>query len=99
LIDSITRAFEVFRTPNTILKDTPIAERPKSRLVSLAELVNTTCEWLADTTCEQPIPDIVASVKQVVLGDWFQGKNLVFKGGVMLTWFFSMYIIIGLTNQ
>jgi hypothetical protein len=44
LIDSITRAFEVFRTPNTILKDTPIAERPKSQLVSLAELVDTTCE-------------------------------------------------------
>jgi hypothetical protein len=28
-IDTITHAFEVFRTPNTILKDTLITERPR----------------------------------------------------------------------
>jgi hypothetical protein len=34
-----------------------------------------------DTTSEQPIDDLATRVKQVVLSDWFQGWNLVFKGG------------------
>jgi hypothetical protein len=28
----------------------------------------------------------------VIMGDWFQGKNLYFKRGVLLTQFFSIYI-------
>ncbi len=47
----------------------------------MAEHVGTTCEWLVDNTSEQPIDDLVVGVKYVVLGDWFWGWNLVFKGG------------------
>jgi hypothetical protein len=31
---------------------------------------------LVKTTCEQLVDDLVAVVKYVVLGDWFQGQNL-----------------------
>jgi hypothetical protein len=34
-----------------------------------------------DTTCEQPIDDLVVGDEQVVLGDWFWRRNLNFKGG------------------
>ncbi len=37
LIDSITHAFEVFRTLNMIFKDTHVIERPKSQSVFLAK--------------------------------------------------------------
>jgi hypothetical protein len=61
LIDTITHTSEVFRTPNIILKDTPIVERPRSKHVILVELV--------DTTSEQLVDDLAARVKHVVLGD------------------------------
>ncbi len=48
-------------------------EKSDSRPVHLVELVNTTCEQLVD--------DLIASVKHVVIGDWFQGQIFNFKGG------------------
>ncbi len=73
LIDIVTHAYEVFKTLNIVLKDTSIVERQGSQPVLLAEPVG--------TTCEQPIDDLIVGVKHVVLGDWFQGQNIVFKGG------------------
>jgi hypothetical protein len=61
LIDTITRASKVFKTPHIVLNDTPIVEGLKLQLVPLVEPV--------DTTSEQPIDDLIAKVKQVVLGD------------------------------
>jgi hypothetical protein len=61
LIDSVTHAFEVFKTLDIVLKDTPTMEKSDSRPVHLVELVNTTCEQLVD--------DLIASVKHVVIGD------------------------------
>jgi hypothetical protein len=43
------------------LKDTPIVERPQSKHVPLAKLV--------DTISEQVVEDLAARVKHVVLGD------------------------------
>jgi len=43
------------------MKDTPIVEGLRLQLVPLVEHV--------DTTSEQPIDDLIAKVKQVVLGD------------------------------
>jgi hypothetical protein len=40
LIDSVIHAFEIFRTPNTILKDTHVMERPYPQLIPLCELVD-----------------------------------------------------------
>ncbi len=61
------------RTPNTILKDSHVVKRPKSKLVPLVEP--------NDTIFEQPIDDLPSGVEQVVIGDWFQKQNFVFKGG------------------
>ncbi len=61
LIDIIKHTFEVFKTQDTILKDTPIVERPQSKHVPLAKLV--------DTISEQVVEDLAARVKHVVLGD------------------------------
>ncbi len=60
-------------TPYIVLKDKHVDERLGFKHVILAKHVN--------TTCEQPIEYLTIGVKQVVLGDWFQGQNLVFKGG------------------
>jgi hypothetical protein len=46
-----------------------------------------------DTTSEQLIDDLAARVKQIILRDWFQESNLVFKGGAVQ--FSSMYKMIG----
>jgi hypothetical protein len=56
-------------------------ERPGLQPIPLVELVDTTSQKLVD--------DLVAGVKQVVLGDSFQGKILNFSKGVMLTKVFS----------
>jgi len=48
LIDIVTHACEVFKTPNTILKDTPVVESLGFELVPLVELVNTIGEQLAN---------------------------------------------------
>jgi hypothetical protein len=61
LIDSVTHVFEVLKTLDIILKDTPAMEKSNSQPVHLVELVKTTCEQLVD--------DLVAVVKYVVLGD------------------------------
>jgi hypothetical protein len=72
LINNITHVFEVFKTPDTILKPTRIVKGWGFQSVPLDELV--------DTTNEQLVDDLVTCVKHVVIGDWFQGRNLVFKG-------------------
>ncbi len=61
LIDNVTHAFEVFRTPDIVLKDTPIMERPYPHPIALVELV--------DTIGEQPADDLAVGVKHVVMGD------------------------------
>jgi hypothetical protein len=50
-----------------------------------------------DTIGEENIDDLATCVKHVVLGDWFWGWHLVFKGGgwVMLTQYFRIYISPG----
>ncbi len=47
LIDSVIHAFEIFKTPNTILKDTHVMEKPNPQLIPLRE----------------PVDDLVARVK------------------------------------
>ncbi len=69
LIDSITHASKVFKTLDTILKDTPITKRLEFQLVPLVESINTINEQLVDTIGEQHVDDLVACVKHVVLGD------------------------------
>jgi len=44
LIFSITHAFEVFRTPNIKLKDTPIIKRVEPQPIFLVESIDTTSE-------------------------------------------------------
>jgi len=61
LIDIIIHTFEVFKTPNTILTDTFVIERPRFDFVSLAELV--------ETTSEQHVDDIIIRVEHVAIGD------------------------------
>ncbi len=61
LIDIITHALEVFKTPIIVSKDTPIVERLRSQPVPLVEPI--------DTTCEQHVDDLIAGVKQIVIGD------------------------------
>jgi len=39
LIDSITHASEIFKTLDTIFKDTPIIERPEFQLVFMVKLL------------------------------------------------------------
>jgi hypothetical protein len=63
LIDSITHESKVFKNLNTILKD------QKPQPISLAKPIDTIGEQHVDTTCEQPIDDLVTNVKYVVLGD------------------------------
>jgi hypothetical protein len=41
LIDSIAHASKVSKTPNIVLKDTHVMERPESQLIPLVEPVNT----------------------------------------------------------
>jgi hypothetical protein len=55
LIDTVTHASKVFKTPNTILKDTPIVKKPGFQLVNLIERV--------DTRGEQHIDDLITIVK------------------------------------
>ncbi len=52
---TITYAFEVFKTPNIILKDTNVVERPGFEHVPLAEPI--------DTTSEKHVDDLVSSVE------------------------------------
>ncbi len=61
LIDTITHASKVFKTPYIVLKDTPIVEGLGLQLVPLVEHV--------DTTSEQLIDDLAARVKQIILRD------------------------------
>jgi hypothetical protein len=63
LINTITHVYEVFKTPDIALKDTPIIETPSSEHIFLVELV--------DITSEQLVDDLVAGVKHVVLSDKF----------------------------
>jgi len=54
-IDTVTHAFEVFRTLDIVLKDTLVVEWPRSKYIPLVELVNTIGEKLFDglVTCVQ----------------------------------------------
>ncbi len=61
MIDIITHASKVFKTTDTILKDTPIVERLRFETILLAEPI--------DTTSEEPIDDLVAKLEHVVLCD------------------------------
>jgi hypothetical protein len=61
LLDTITHAFEVFKTPYIVLKGTPIAKRSGFKLVLLVEPL--------DTMGEQHVDDLIARVEHVVLGD------------------------------
>ncbi len=77
LINSITHASEVFRTLDTLLKDTHVIERLEFQLVLLVEPIdtigewpiNTTSEWHVDITSERLVNDLDVGVKHVVLGD------------------------------
>ncbi len=71
LIDIITHAYEVFKTPYTILKDTLVTKRPRLDFVSLVKP--------AKTIGQQHVDDLVARVEHA-LGDSFQRRNLVLNG-------------------
>ncbi len=60
MIDNITHAFELLKSPNIVLKNTYIAKGPRFQLIPLVEPI--------DTTSEQPIDDLVTRVKHLVLG-------------------------------
>ncbi len=75
LIDSAIHASKVFRTLDTILKDTPVMERLDLQLIPLSEPI--------DVTSEQLVDDLVKKVKQVVLVISRTKSKL--QGGVMLT--------------
>ncbi len=62
LIDIVTHAFEVFMTPNTILKDTFVTKKLGSEPIPLVEPV--------DTTSEQHVDDLIIGAKHVNLGDF-----------------------------
>ncbi len=55
LINIVTHAFKVFRTPNIVLKDTPIVEKPRFESIPLAEPI--------DTIGEQHVDDLVARIE------------------------------------
>jgi hypothetical protein len=61
LIDTITHAFEVFRTLDIVLKDTYVTQRPWSKPIPLAEPI--------DTIGEKHVDDLATNVEQVFLGD------------------------------
>jgi hypothetical protein len=61
LIYSVIHASKVFRTLDTILKETHVMERLDLQLIPLSEPINTIGEQLID--------DLATRVKQVVLGD------------------------------
>ncbi len=61
MINNITHAFEVFKSRDTVLKNTPIAKGPRSQLVPLVEPI--------DTISEQLVDGLDTRVKHVVLSD------------------------------
>jgi hypothetical protein len=61
LIDNVIHASKVLRTPDIVLKETPVMERPNHHPILLVELV--------DTIGEQLLDDLAARVKDVVMGD------------------------------
>lgn len=54
LIDNITLAFEGFKTPNIVLKDTPIVDKPRFESIPLTKPI--------DTIGEQHVDDLVAKI-------------------------------------
>jgi hypothetical protein len=54
LIDIVTHASKVFRTPFMVLKDTPLVKRPWFEPIPLTELI--------ETTSEQLVNDLVARI-------------------------------------
>jgi hypothetical protein len=60
LINIITHAFEVFKNPHIVLKDTHDVKRPIFELVPLVELVDTLGEH---------VDDLARRVKHVFLDD------------------------------
>ncbi len=66
LIDSVTHAFENFENfeiLDTILKDTPIMERPKSQPTHLVKPIDTIGKQPIDITSEQLVDDLAVGVK------------------------------------
>jgi hypothetical protein len=61
LIDIVTHASKVFRTPNIILKETHVVEITGLKRIPLVEPI--------DTTCEQHADDLAIRVEHVVLSD------------------------------
>ncbi len=59
--DTITHAFEVFKTLDTILNGTIVIERLGPEPIPIVELV--------DTTSEKLIDDLAIGVEQVVISD------------------------------
>jgi hypothetical protein len=55
LMNTVTHVFEVFRTPNIVLKDTPIVEKLGLKLVPLVEPI--------DTIGEQHVDNLASGVK------------------------------------
>jgi hypothetical protein len=58
LIDTITHASKVFKTLKILLKDTHVAERPRSQLALLPKPF--------DTTCKQLVDDLTTRVKYII---------------------------------
>ncbi len=54
-MNTVTHVFEVFRTPNIVLKDTPIVEKLGLKLVPLVEPI--------DTIGEQHVDNLASGVK------------------------------------
>jgi hypothetical protein len=61
LIDIITRAFEVFKTPDIVLKNTHVVERLGFEYVPLVKHV--------DTIGEQHVDELITIIEHVVLSD------------------------------
>jgi hypothetical protein len=61
MIDTALNAFEVFRTPRIVLRNTLVIEKPKLELSTIVEHV--------DVSSEKPIDELVVGEEQVAFGD------------------------------
>ncbi len=63
MIDSVTHAFEVFRTLDMVQKDTLVMERPNLQPIHLVGPIDTTCKQPIDITNEQHVDDLATRIK------------------------------------
>ncbi len=61
MIDTALNAFEVFRTPRIVLRDTSVIEKPKLEPSTIVEHV--------DVSSEKHVDELIVGAEQIALGD------------------------------